>query len=42
MRLSSRKFIVTVLIFSVTALLLWFGKIDQTAFKGIAEWIFLG
>lgn len=42
MKLSSRKFIVTVMIFMVSAVLLWFGRIDQSAFKGIAEWIFLG
>lgn len=41
-RIGGRKFAITLIIFLVTALLTWFGKLDQAVFQMITGWVFTG
>ena len=42
MNLSSRKFIITLVMFLTTTVLCWFGKVDQSIYLTISGWIFTG
>ena len=42
MKIGSRKFVITLIIFLITSLLCLLNKIDQDVYQAISSWIFAG